>query len=108
MSLVLRHRGCDAQRHGPTCAPVRDDLDGERELRLLRAPRTSVQCGEMSELPAQFITDRRSLATHRLDARVQGAPSRSSSLDGCDNCFRGVPPLRALTTNEESELRAEA
>lgn len=63
----------------------------------------------MSELPAQFITDRRSPLRKVLDASRNGRAIEIIEFDGCDKRFRGVPlALRALTTDEELKLRAVA
>ena len=63
----------------------------------------------MSELPAQFVTDRRSPLRKVLDASRGGRAVEIIEFDGCDNRFRGVPlALRALTTDEEMKLRAAA
>lgn len=63
----------------------------------------------MSELPAQFITDKRSPLRKVLDASRGGRAVEIIEFDGCDARFRGVPlALRALTTDEELKLRAAA
>jgi hypothetical protein len=63
----------------------------------------------MSELPAHFVSDKRSPLRKVLDASRSGRAVELIEFDGCDARFRGVPlALRALTTDEELKLRAAA
>lgn len=63
----------------------------------------------MSDLPAAFVKDSRSLLRKALDASRGGRAVEIIEFDGCDARFRGVPlALRALTTDEEMKLRAAA